>query len=313
MMQALSVSKILVIDIGGTNIKFGFSLDGVAQAYHRLFPTALLQQGDPILRLATMVREVMAEIDMQPDMLVATVPGFLDADEDRVIFAGNVQALNGRRLATELSSLLGLPVCLERDSVLALMGETVEGVGKGGQAVLGIYLGTGVGAAFIQDGRPFRGAGWALEIGHIPFGSEGRTLGGLRTDSLETYVSGRALQLIAEAHGAPIDDVFVLSMNEDCGPLSVAVDRFIEDLSTAIGIVTTLFSPDILILGGGVCEMADFPKARIEALIVKKGPFEQIGQKLDLRWAALGWRGVLNGAPHAARAHLQRHLPSLGQ
>lgn len=312
MMQALSVSNILVIDIGGTNIKFGFSLDGVAQAYHRLFPTALLQQGDPILRLATMVREVMAEIDMQPDMLVATVPGFLDADEDRVIFAGNVQALNGRRLATELTSLLGLPVCLERDSVLALMGETVEGVGKGGQAVLGIYLGTGVGAAFIQDGRPFRGAGWALEIGHIPFGSEGRTLGGLRPDSLETYVSGRALQRIAEAHGAPIDDVFVLSLNGDCGPLSVAVDRFIEDLSTAIGIVTTLFSPDILVLGGGVCEMADFPKARIEALIVKKGPFEQIGQKLDLRWAALGWRGVLNGAPHAARAHLQRHLPLLG-
>jgi predicted NBD/HSP70 family sugar kinase len=310
MTQQIGVSKILVADIGGTNVKFGFNIEGAAGTYHRLFPTRLLEESDPILRIAAMVGEVIAETGIRPDVLVATVPGFLDADEDKVLFAGNVQSLNGRRLASELASALGFPVYLERDSVLALMGETVAGVGIGGNAVLGIYLGTGVGAAFIQDGKPFRGAGWALEIGHIPFGSEGRVLEGLRTDSLETFVSGRALQGIADAHGAPINDVFGLSAADSNSALHAAIESFIDHITTAIGIATVLFSPDILILGGGVCEMSNFPKERIKALVESKGPFGQTGQTLDLRWAALGWRGVLNGAPLAVKAHLQRHAPA---
>ncbi|WFR98809.1 ROK family protein [Rhizobium tumorigenes] len=310
MMPQIGVSKILVADIGGTNVKFGFNIAGAAQDYHRLFSTRLLQDGDPILRLAAMVGDVIVETGIRPDVLVTTVPGFLDADEDKVLFAGNVQSLNGRRLASELSSELGFPVYLERDSVLALMGETVAGVGIGSTAVLGIYLGTGVGAAFIQNGKPFRGAGWALEIGHIPFGSEGRMLEGLRTDSLETYVSGRALQAIADEHGAPINDVFALSAVDGNSALNFAIEAFIDHITTAIGIATVLFSPDILILGGGVCEMSDFPKERIKALVERKGPFGQTGQTLDLRWAALGWRGVLNGAPLAVNAHLQRHAPA---
>jgi allose kinase len=299
-------AKCLVADIGGTNVKFGFNLSGQPQLYSRLFPSDVMRAGDPIEHLAAMVRTVMEESGVAPDLLVATVPGFLDTDEDTVLFAGNLLKLNGRRLATELSALIGVPVYLERDSVLALMGETVAGVGQGGRAVLGIYFGTGVGAAFIQDGHPFRGAGWALEIGHIPFGTEGRKLEGLMTDCLETYVSGRALRIIADAYQTPIETIFSVVARHPDMPLAAEVGRFVRDQAIAVGIASALFSPDVVVLGGGVCEMADFPREKLRELIAQKAPFDQTGRPMDLRWAELGWRGVLHGAPRAVAEHMRR-------
>jgi len=307
MTNALSASNILVADIGGTKVKFGFNLAGQPQVYSRLFASDGLRDHDPVEQLAKMVRSVIEETNIRPDMLVSTVPGFLDTDEDTVLFAGNLLRLNGRKLATELADLLGFPVFLERDSVLALIGETAAGVGKGGHAVLGIYFGTGIGAAFIQDGRPFRGAGWALEIGHIPFRSEGRVLAGLKTDCLETYVSGRALRVLADEHQTPIETIFTQAQLSRDSALARAVEEFVRDQAVAVGIACALFSPDVLVLGGGVCEMADFPKEQLKRLVAERAPFEQTGRPMDLRWAELGWRGVLHGAPHAVAEHLKRH------
>ncbi|MBX5272704.1 ROK family protein [Rhizobium sp. NLR17b] len=299
-------AKFLVADIGGTNVKFGLNLSGQPQPYSRLFPSDVMRTEDPIEHLAAMVGVVIEESGLAPDVLVATVPGYLDIDEDTVLFAGNLLKLNGRKLATELAALLSFPVYLERDSVLALMGESVAGAGRGGNAVLGIYFGTGVGAAFIQDGHPFRGAGWALEIGHIPFGNEGRQLSGLKIDCLETYVSGRALRVIADAHHTPIETIFTVVARDPTTPLAVEVNRFVLDQAMAVGIASALFSPDVLVLGGGVCEMADFPRHQLHDLIESKAPFEQTGRRMDLRWAELGWRAVLHGAPKAVAEHARR-------
>ncbi|MEJ0002739.1 MAG: ROK family protein [Pararobbsia sp.] len=53
--------------------------------------------------------------------------------------------------------LLGLPVVLERDSNLALLGESLAGAAKDADSVLGIFFGTGIGGSLIIDGVPFRG------------------------------------------------------------------------------------------------------------------------------------------------------------
>lgn len=297
---------LLVIDIGGTHVKFAFSVNGGPHAYSRLFSSDALREGEPVSELARMIVTIGEESGLVPDCLIVAVPGFIGRDGDTVLFAGNLLRLNGRRLATELSGALSVPVFLERDSVLALMGEAVAGVCQGVPRVLGIYFGTGVGAAYLEEGRPFRGAGWALELGHIPFRSEGRVLEGLKTDCLETYVSGRALRLIADDHDTPIEEVFSAAAAAPDSPFGQAIEDFIRDMSIAVGIAATLFSADTIVLGGGVCELADFPRDRLAALVESKAPFEQTGQDMDLRWAQHGWRSALYGAPMAVAEHTRR-------
>ena len=320
-----AMRTILVADIGGTSIKLGFATGEGSREEVRRFPTADLRSGDPVERLAEMARAVSGDVGLRADAVVATVPGFLDADGDRVLRATNVPELDGRRLASELSARLGVPTFLERDSVLALMGEVLAGAGRGAERVLGVFFGTGVGAAYLEGGRPFRGAGWALELGHIPFRGEGRRLEGMRPDSLETYVSGRALQAIADRHRLPVESVFAAAAAAATAPAAATatatttttaaaaaepgaldalaeLEIFVRDQAYAIGTAVALLSPDAVVVGGGICDMAGFPRARLSALLEANAPFAETGRPMDLRWAALGWRSVLHGAPGVVRA-----------
>ena len=305
------MTTILVVDIGGTKVKFGFTIAGNPHTYMRFFPSDELRTQDPVEGLVEMICAVIREAGLTPDIVVSTVPGFLDTDGDRVLFAANIPELNGRCLANELSTRIGIPVLLERDSILSLVGESLAGSGRGAGSLLGLFFGTGVGAAFLQDGRPFRGAGWALEIGHMPFKGEGHRLEGTRSNCLEAYVSGHALQTIASRHGVSIDEVFVKAAENH--EIASDLEDFIGDQAFAIGTAVAMFSPQAILLGGGVCEMIAFPRNKLARLIEANSPFAQTGRPMDLRWAALGWRSVLHGAPQAVREYLRLQEKTSGR
>jgi len=292
------MSTILVVDIGGTRIKMGFAVDGEPQEYVRLFSTVELRSG-PIAALERMISTVITESGLEPAAIVSTVPGFLDAKRNRILYSANIPELNGVLLAGDLGHRIGLPVLLERDSVLALMGEYVAGVCQGAGSVLGLFFGTGIGGAFLQQGRPFRGSGWALEIGHMPFSGSRRWLRAERGECLEAYVSGKALERIAEYHQVPIEDVFRASAQ--ASELANHLREFVTNQAFAIATAIAVLSPETVVLGGGICEMRDFPKARLISELEQSFPFLSTGRPLDLRWAGLGWRSVLHGATFSVR------------
>lgn len=308
-------TSILVVDIGGTHLKFAAIESGVFRELGRHVSTAEIRTADPIDRLAALISRVSASLDLHPEAVVSTVPGFLDPDRDRVLFAGNVPELNGHRLATELSERLGLPVFLERDAVMALRGEWEIGAGAGARNLLGLFFGTGVGSAFLQDGEPFRGAGNALEMGVMPFRRDGRAMAGMRTDCLEAYVSGRTLQAIADRHDVGIARIFVEAAGRD--DLTAELDGFLRDLMIAIGMAMHMFAPDTVLLGGGLCDMAGFPRRRIETQLADYAPYGEVGIPMNLRWASLGWKAALQGALHRAneakRSTLAQDGPSPGK
>ena len=289
------MSTLLVADIGGTQVKIGFVVEGIPQAQVRLFPAAELRNPRPVATLARMISTAITEANLQPNMVVSTVPGFLDRSAHNVLFAANIPELNGCALVEELTQATGLPVVLERDSVLALLGEYAAGGCKGAPSVLGIFFGTGVGAAYLEDGRPFRGSGWALEIGHMPFRGSRRWLGEERPDCLEAYISGKVLERIAKAHRVAIADVFTAA--KTISALAEDIADFIRNQASAVGIAVAILSPETILLGGGICEMPDFPREDLVQAIGTTFPFEKTGRPPAIGWAALGWQSVLHGAP----------------
>ncbi len=284
----------LVVDIGGTSTKIGFVVDTVPHEYIRLFSTTELRCDEPVAALAQMISAAIRESGLKPEAIVSTVPGFLDIKEDRVLYAANIPELNGCLLADTLGQLTGLRVVLERDAVLALLGEYLAGVCQGATSVLGLFFGTGIGGAFLQSGLPFRGSGWALEIGHMPFHGTRRWVESERNDCLEAYVSGQALQAIAEHHRVPIREVFTASPLRP--ELSSDLHEFVKNQAFAVASAVAILSPETVVIGGGICEMPNFPKAELESELEDRFPFVHTGRPLDLRWASLGWRSVLYGA-----------------
>ena len=301
----VSDEPVLVIDIGGTNIKFGYSLAGRPLAFRKLFSTDALRADDPVQALARMVEVVIAESGVRPQAIVAAVPGFIDTDDDHILHAANIMSLNGRRLGTELGRLVGIPVLLERDAVLALTGEVLAGAAQDKDHVLGIFFGTGIGAAFMDDGKPFRGAGWALEIGLMPFCGQGQVLEGTCPDRLETYASGRALQGIAERYRVAIDGIF--RADKSNRRLVDELALFVRYQAFAVGVAAAIVSPATIVLGGGVLDMDGFPRDRLRELIVSHSPVAGASRAIDLRWCQHGWLAVLHGAPSVVAEHRNRH------
>jgi predicted NBD/HSP70 family sugar kinase len=296
---------ILVIDIGGTSIKFGYSVSARPHSFRKIFSTEPVRQGDPVKVLADMAEAAVREARIQPAAVVATVPGFIDTDGDHVLFAGNILSLNGRPLASELGNLIRCPVLLERDAILLLTGEISEGTARGGDHVLGVFFGTGIGASYMQDGKPFRGGGWALEIGSMPFRGDGRIVPGRRADCLEAYASGRTLQDIADREGEAVGSLFHAARRKPS--LADELATFVRYQAFAVAGAIALFSPRTIVLGGGVLEIDGYPKDRLSELIAGQAPISETGRPMDLRWAQLGWASVLHSASRIVADHLARH------
>lgn len=289
-----ATGTIAVAEIGGTSVKVGFADRGAPLEFTRTYPTSELRQGAPVARLAELLRHASGDAGLTIQRVVATVPGFIGRDFDTVIHTANIPELNGIRLATELACELSVPVRLERDVVLQLLGESAAGAARGERDVLAIYFGTGIGAAYLGEGGIFRGGGWALEIGHMPvLEPEGRHEPVRR---VEAYASGVTLVELASAHGMAVKDLFLAARPST--QLRKALDDVIWHQAVTAASAIVLFSPRTLLLGGGVVDMDGYPRDVLEQRIAGCLPHSGLIHALDTRWASLGWQAAIHGAVH---------------
>ena len=280
------MSTLAVAEIGGTSIKVGFAVSGTPLDFTRTWPTARIRNADPAATLAALLRAAAAEAGTTPERVVATVPGFIDRDGDTVLHTANVPELDGMALGTRLSSALGLPVQLERDVVLQLLGEAAAGAVAGACDVLAVYYGTGIGAAYLGAAGIFRGGGWALELGHLPL---------LLTGRIEDVGSGARLAEIAAAHALPLPALFGAEAARAPGVAAI-LDDVVRHQALAAAAAAVLFSPRIILIGGGVPEMPGFPGALLHGRILASLPEPYRRHPPELRAARLGWRAAIHGA-----------------
>ncbi|WP_224006524.1 ROK family protein [Aureimonas sp. SA4125] len=278
-----------MVEIGGTSVKIGFGVDGRPSDFTRTFATQRIRTADPAADLATLVIEACTTAGLSPTAVVATVPGFLDHDFDTVLHAKNVPELEGHRLATELSKALRCPVQLERDVVLQLLGEARAGAVRGRTEILAVYIGTGIGAAYLGEHGIFRGGGWALEIGHIPWrpASPGEI-----PASLETHASGAALASLSAEFEIDVGSVF---LQTGIPTLSQALAILIRDQAIAIATALALFSPRRLLIGGGVVDMPGYPREALASHIGACRPPGSGVRSPEIVYASLGWQAAIWG------------------
>ncbi|MEM1285880.1 MAG: ROK family protein [Pseudomonadota bacterium] len=306
-----SAPTLLVADLGGTSMKIGAVVDGVPQAIHQRVASSNFRTRDPLGAMADVLSGFASEHRLSPEAVVMTVPGFVDRDFDHALYVANIPELNGLAVASGLSARLGKPVMLERDAVLLLQGEQLQGAAQGQDCVLGIFFGTGVGAAFIDDGEVFRGAGWALEIGHMPIHGDAEPLDGLKADSLEVYASGRRLNALADHHAVAVEDLF-----RPGGPpaLQADLDLFVRDQAFATASAMLMLCPKALVLGGGILDMAGYPRDALVRQIRERATLPP-SRALDVRFAQLGWRAALHASARLVSERLSApaHSPSIPQ
>jgi allose kinase len=258
-------------------------------------PTSELRESStPLLWLGDQVKSYALKNKLEPSKLIIGVPFTPDKERSTALSSPNIRNLEGAPIKTDLQKQLGIEVILERDINLLLLGEWYAGAAKGAGDVLGMFVGTGIGGSFLQQGVPYRGASHgAIELGHIPIRAEGKVCVCGNTDCLEAYACGHTLLAIAEEEKLAVSDIFSAP---DSASLNPKRSAFVRDLAYGLATAINLFQPDVALLGGGIPEMKGFPKDEFKTIFLEHLRRPVPHSTIALRWASLGSEAALWGA-----------------
>jgi fructokinase len=144
------------------------------------------------------------------------------------------------------------------------IGIDLDGAGTGFDVVFGIILGTGVGGGLIRGGEVLTGINAiAGEWGHNPllWPTDGERPGPNcycgKAGCIETFLSGPGL--VHDYTGtisAPDTATIVRSAAEGEGPALAALERYFDRLARALATVINIIDPDVIVLGGGLSNIA---------------------------------------------------------
>ena len=264
----------LGVDIGGTNLRMGLVTDDLGIIAQQLVPSSVVSgaeaAGDGVLGLLRGALEefVTASRTTTPGLEVVSlsvgVPSTVSRDRRTVISTTNLTGWDEVHLVDYFERVWGVPVVLDRDTNFLMRHDMhVHGIGPD-QIVIGCYVGTGLGNAIAIDGNLYVGAhGVAGELGHIPVVGHDEPCGCGNRGCIEPLASGAGLRDLHTAHfpGTPFPEVFTRHAD------TPEIERFLDLLAQAIATEVTLFDPDVVLLGGGVISMNDFPRAALEAAV----------------------------------------------
>lgn len=291
------------LDVGGTAVKFG-----VADAAGNILShdQVRTEQGrEPLLHLLS---EIVARLSASHALAGVGVgtAGAVDFTTGTVVgHSPNLQGWADTPVAARLRGKISLPVVVDNDANCMALAESRLGAGAGCSSVLFLTLGTGVGSAFVQGGRLWRGAhGMSGEFGHSSVVKDGRLCACGQRGHLEAYASATALvsrtvelarQGLPSLYGGTSDEaarvlgareIFAAAAGGDVAAAQ-ATSEAASYLACGIASAVNLLDPERVVLGGGMITPGD-PFLLTVASEVKRRVHEGVAEFVEVVPAQLG-------------------------
>ena len=291
--QAAARRDIVVLDIGGTSIRIGHWRGNQPCNEFNVLETSSLRVDNAQDILSEIIIRYASALELDVTAVVLGLPGMLNKDTDTITHCNNIKQLEGSGLKSRLTEKLRCRVVLEQDIMLQLLGEWRAGAVVDSPSVFGVYYGTGIGAAYLVDGKPKVDSAAGLQAGHIPVMAQGKPCICGNTDCIEAYASGHTLTELAKTHQCAVEQIFCTTGNDE---LRSELNAFVRYQAYLLATIGTLFVPDSILIGGGIPQMQAYPRDRlishVQAHLQKPYPAESI----RFAWASLGSTSVLHGA-----------------
>ncbi|HLI94649.1 MAG TPA: ROK family protein [Candidatus Baltobacteraceae bacterium] len=242
------------IDLGGTKIEVAV-LDAKGSTLLReRTPTPAGNYDAIVASIASLVQSARCVAGGDAPVGIGT-PG-CTSTVNGLLINSNSTVLIGKPLLADIERAIGCRVRMANDANCMVLSEATDGAAAGADTVFGAILGTGVGGAIAVRGRVLHGAsGIAGEWGHnpLPWPREDELPGpacycGKRA-CIETFLSGPALAREKTLHGE-----------------ERALARYEERLARALASIINVLDPGVIVLGGGVSNVARLYRSVAEML-----------------------------------------------
>jgi fructokinase len=248
------------IDLGGTKIEIAAVDPRGNFCERRRIPTPS-GYDETLAAMVALVGEMESKIGARASVGIG-IPGAISPATGLVKNA-NSNPLNGHALDQDISRRLRRDVRVENDANCLTLSEAVDGAAAGARVVFGVILGTGCGGGLVVDGKVIAGRHRITgEWGHTPlpwpqadeWPGQKCWCGAL--GCLETYVSGPGLAEDCDGPGARDATNIVARAAGGERAARAALARHADRLARGLAVVVTLLDPDVIVLGGGLSNMA---------------------------------------------------------
>jgi glucokinase len=232
----MNKQTVIGIDLGGTNIRAGLVTDG---RIDKLVSTLVPAGGQ--------VQHVLDELFFLTDKIIGEevkgigigVPGLVDPDTGVVFDVINIPAWQEVPLQQLMEKRYHLPVMINNDANCFALGEYCFGKGRDQKNMVGLAIGTGLGAGIILNGQLYSGMnGAAGEFGMIPYLDK----------YIEYYASGQFFQ---NCYGLDGSVVYQQALNGEEKGIRL-YKEFGMHLGNAIKTILYALDLECIVLGGSV-------------------------------------------------------------
>lgn len=236
---------ILGIDLGGTRVRVGKVRAGELER-SAASPISSRERAEVVA--GEVYRTIDGVFDDEVAGIGCGVPSVVDLERGVVYNVENIPAWREVPLKDELESRYGVPAYVNNDANAFAVGELYYGKGRGYHNLVGVTLGTGLGAGVIIDGRLYSGANCgAGEIGAMPY----------RDGTLEHYCSGAFFQQRAGVAGEVVYRRAQAGDEEARGLFA----EFGHELGHAVMTVLYAYDPELIVFGGSISAAFDLFEA----------------------------------------------------
>ena len=255
----MSKDLTLGIDLGGTQLRAAV-IDRKGELLHRA-AVATDVAGGPHVIIAQMVKlaaEVGAGFEGRISAAGVSSPGPLDLENGRTSDLPTLPGWLNFPFRDTLSEKLLLPVVLENDGVAAANGEWKFGAGRGLNNLVYVTVSTGIGGGVVVDGHLMHGRrGMAGHVGHMMVDPEGPICGCGGKGCIEGIAAGPAFAANAQKAGFKDGKHAMDAARAGDAKALALVAKQAEWLGYAFASLLHLYSPEILVVGGGMSAALD--------------------------------------------------------
>ena len=311
----MSESYNVCLDVGGTKV-LGAIFNEKDEIIYRLKKRSKSGgegSADVEKVIISVVEEMIEESGIDRSKLNAIAscaPGVIDQDRGIVLFTPNLP-WRDYDMASSMRKKFGVPFYVGNDVNLGVLGEYHFGAGRGYKNIVGFFVGTGMGGGLVLNGSLYTGNQFkAAEYGHMVLDPEGPLCNCGQRGCLEAFSSKQGMSayirqqaargretLMAEAVQEGVFRSKKLKKALEAGDKVAmeAVDRACHWLAVAAGNMINIFSPDLVLLGGGVIEaVGDLFLEKVLAE-VDRYCMPLIRSTVDIKIADLGDDSILYG------------------
>lgn len=277
----------LGFDIGGTRTKAGVVSGAGSVTHTHVEETGHRRFGDVYERMLAYADEAVAAAGVERLRGVGVAaPGVVDPAFGVRNLPGKVPGIEDFPLRERLEERLGVPARCINDGAAATLAEWRFGAARGFHDVVGLTIGTGIGAGAIIEGRPIqtRYLAAGVSFGHATIQTGGRTclcgnLGCAETlvsanavvGRMRDYVARKVPSTITEAYqhdpGAITFRTLVDGVDAGDRVATEIMQQFCRDLGATIVTAIHAYDPEVVVLAGGPMAQADHFLPQVQAYV----------------------------------------------